>query len=39
MFHGWLESQGVSTILNTIGEMEVRGFILHIQSRPSIKGA
>lgn len=39
MFHGWLEEQGMSTILNTIGEMEVRGFILHVQSRPGLKGA
>ena len=38
MFYGWLESQGMSTILNTIGEMEVRGFILHVQSRPGLKG-
>ena len=25
MIYGWLEVQGMSTILNTIGEMEVRG--------------
>ena len=38
MIYGWLEAQGMSTILNTIGEMEVRGFILHVQSRPGLKG-
>ena len=38
MLQGWLESQGMSTILNSIGEMEVRGFILHVQARPGHKG-
>ena len=38
MFHGWLEAQGMSTTLNAIGETDVRGFILHVQARPGLKG-
>ena len=38
MLHGCLESQGMSTILSSIGEPEIRGFILHVQSRPCLKG-
>ena len=38
MLQGWLESQGMSTILSAIGESEIRGFILHVQARPCLKG-
>jgi len=38
MLQGWLESQGMSTILNAICEPEIRGFILYVQSRPGLKG-
>lgn len=38
MLQGWLEGQGMSTTLNAIGEMDVREVILHVQSRPGLKG-
>ena len=37
MFHGLPEEQGMSSILNTIGEMAIRSFILHVQLRPGLK--
>ncbi len=38
MIYGWLEAQGMSTILNTIGEMDLMGSILPVHSRPSPTG-
>ena len=38
MLKEWLQSQGMSTSLEAIGEMEVRQFILYVQSRPGLKG-
>ena len=34
----WLQSQNMSTSLKAIGEMEIRQFILYVQSRPGLKG-
>ena len=38
MLKEWLQSQNMSTNLKAIGEMEVRHFILYVQSRPGLKG-
>lgn len=39
MFLAFLREKGLPTTLSSIGEHEVRQFILHIQSKPGIKGA
>jgi integrase/recombinase XerC/integrase/recombinase XerD len=33
LFLRWLESEGMSTQIGTVGEVEVRGFVLHLQER------
>lgn len=38
MFLLWLRDQGIPTTLNSIGEAEVRQFILYIQGRPGLRG-
>ena len=38
MFIKWLNEHGMSTNLGSIGEPEVRQFILYIQEKPGIKG-
>ena len=38
LFQAWLESEGMSTCVDDLGEEEVRLFILHLQQRPGLKG-
>lgn len=39
MFLKWLREEGISTELKSLGETEVRQFILYIQSKPGVHGA
>ena len=38
LFQAWLESEGMSTCVDDLGEEEARLFILHLQQRPGLKG-
>jgi site-specific recombinase XerD len=33
LFLRWLESEGISTLIGAVGDVEVRSFILHLQER------
>lgn len=38
MFLSWLEREGLPTDLKSVGENEVRQFILYLQGKPGTKG-
>ena len=38
LFLNWLREEGMSTRLANLGQKETRHFIIHLQSRPGIKG-
>ena len=39
LFRGWLKDNGLPTILEFMDKMTVRHFIVHLQSRPGLKGS
>ena len=39
LFQDWLEEENMSICLDDIGKEEARLFILHLKSRPGLKGA